>query len=287
MIDKIKSLSNQSKYTAWYCNIVENAIGRKHTKGNERHHIVPKSIWKEGAKLKDNLVSLTPREHFICHRLLIKMLSGVNKSKMSFALWRLTHKRKSDGVAVTSHDYGIARESHSAAISKLWEEDGHREKTIDARKWFYESEEQKQANREKALKEMQDPDRKASFVKAGLAAGKTLRDSDTKAWVANSMGSSEGRAKAKAASQTQESREKARLREMSKTKEERTALAKMGQLALMEKLGGEVEYRKYLSDRAKGRKKYIDLNTLVVSCCKEQPTGSMLLTEYNKLQNVA
>lgn len=53
----------------------------------EKHHIKPKSIG--GDNSKDNLVLLTPREHFICHALLIRFLSGVELTKMKWAFFRL------------------------------------------------------------------------------------------------------------------------------------------------------------------------------------------------------
>lgn len=53
----------------------------------ERHHIKPKSIG--GNNSADNLVLLTPREHFICHALLIRFLSGVELTKMKWAFFRL------------------------------------------------------------------------------------------------------------------------------------------------------------------------------------------------------
>lgn len=45
------------------------------------------------------------------------------------------------------------------------------------------------------------------------------------------------------------------------TKEQRQALAKQGQQALVEKLGSEEAYRKWQSDKIKGRKKYINMET--------------------------
>ena len=133
---------------------------------------------------------------------------------------------------------------------------------------------------------MQGPERRAAFVNAGAAAGKLIRDADPKAWVANSMGSAESRAKAKATSQSAESREKARQRELSKPEDERIRQAKHAQMALVAKLGGEEAYRKYLSDRNKGRKKYINAETGNIKYCVEKPEDYMLLTEYNKLQKL-
>lgn len=49
----------------------------------EKHHILPKSLG--GADNKDNLVLLTPREHFIAHLLLTKMYTGIARQKMLFA----------------------------------------------------------------------------------------------------------------------------------------------------------------------------------------------------------
>jgi len=73
----------QNKYTKIYYQIINNAKNRLLEVGmyTERHHIVPKSLG--GNNLDSNLVSLTAREHFICHRLLVKMTSGNNKRKMA------------------------------------------------------------------------------------------------------------------------------------------------------------------------------------------------------------
>jgi hypothetical protein len=53
----------------------------------EKHHIIPKSLG--GADRKDNLVRLTPKEHFICHLLLPKMVEGPAVYKMVFAFFRM------------------------------------------------------------------------------------------------------------------------------------------------------------------------------------------------------
>ena len=127
---------------------------------------------------------------------------------------------------------------------------------------------------------MQDPNRKDKFVKAGLDAGKAVRDADMKAWINQSLLSEKGRSKAKASQQSVENREACRQRELSKSKEERTKLAKQGQQALVEKLGGEEAYKKYLSDRIKGRKKYINTSTNKIKISHTQPEGFILWSEY-------
>ncbi|MCG7944958.1 MAG: HNH endonuclease [Candidatus Thiodiazotropha taylori] len=78
-----------NKYTKWYFEVIENAKKRNQELMYEKHHIVPKSLG--GSNKKENLVKLTPREHFICHMLLVKMTKGENKVKMSYALHMLLH----------------------------------------------------------------------------------------------------------------------------------------------------------------------------------------------------
>lgn len=79
----------QNKYTRWYFQIVLNAKTRDHKNLGyvEWHHIIPVSLGGD----KGDKVALTPREHFICHLLLIKMLDGKQKSKMSWALHRMMY----------------------------------------------------------------------------------------------------------------------------------------------------------------------------------------------------
>lgn len=48
----------------------------------EIHHIFPKSMG--GVDLEENLVKLTFKEHFICHRLLTKIYPKENKMHYAF-----------------------------------------------------------------------------------------------------------------------------------------------------------------------------------------------------------
>jgi hypothetical protein len=62
----------------------------------ERHHIIPGSL--DGDDSKENLVSLSAREHFICHYLLVKMcIREDHIKKMVYALnmmgWNMSGKR--------------------------------------------------------------------------------------------------------------------------------------------------------------------------------------------------
>lgn len=75
-----------NKYTKWYNSIISN---RKNNPLNnlvykEKHHIIPKSLG--GSNKKENIIALTAKEHFICHRLLVRMTEGNDKVKMSYAI---------------------------------------------------------------------------------------------------------------------------------------------------------------------------------------------------------
>ena len=79
---------NLSKYTNYYFQIINSAINSKRIKSKsiyyESHHIIPKSLG--GSNKIENLVLLTPREHFICHWLLTKMVNTTyEKQKMVHA----------------------------------------------------------------------------------------------------------------------------------------------------------------------------------------------------------
>lgn len=94
----------QNKYTRWYFNIINTAKNRPITGYTEKHHIVPKSLG--GTNAKSNIVPLTAREHFICHRLLTKMVVSEFKSKMVYALWIMNAKNNSQQrIKMTSSLY--------------------------------------------------------------------------------------------------------------------------------------------------------------------------------------
>lgn len=75
-----------NKYTQWYNSIISNRRNNPLDPSvyKEKHHIIPKSLG--GSNKKENIVALTAKEHFICHRLLVKMTEGNDKVKMSYAI---------------------------------------------------------------------------------------------------------------------------------------------------------------------------------------------------------
>jgi hypothetical protein len=98
-----KALKN--KYTRWYFNIINAALERNHKTRKdanevygytEGHHILPRSLKKEVAKDKTNMVYLTSREHFIVHALLVKMFVDVYRFKMINAFLRMKSTNNKD-----------------------------------------------------------------------------------------------------------------------------------------------------------------------------------------------
>ena len=104
-----------NKYTRWYMKIVGRASKRILSGYSEKHHIIPKCLG--GSNAKDNLVSLTAREHFICHWLLIKMTTGATKRKMSYALWSMTRSTEKVKRKFSSAQYETARKHFSKTIT--------------------------------------------------------------------------------------------------------------------------------------------------------------------------
>lgn len=72
-----------NKYCQWYFSIIDSAKERDNLSVKESHHIIPRCLG--GSNKKDNLVNLTPKEHYIAHLLLTKMVEFKNRSKMLFA----------------------------------------------------------------------------------------------------------------------------------------------------------------------------------------------------------
>ena len=96
-----------NKYLTIYFNLINKAKNRIIEDHIEKHHIIPKCLG--GSNKIENLVSLTPKEHFICHKLLIKITDGKSKRKMCYALWRMCHNSKHHKRFISSKDYDYAR----------------------------------------------------------------------------------------------------------------------------------------------------------------------------------
>lgn len=129
-----------NKYTRIYNMIIAQARTRVNDCYVERHHIIPKSLG--GNNSKENLVELTAREHFICHKLLVKMTEGKDKTKMRYAVYSFMQnnpyqKRKK----LTSRDYEYLRQQVALANKERpgpWKgktlSDEHRKNLSNAKK---------------------------------------------------------------------------------------------------------------------------------------------------------
>lgn len=127
-----------NKYTRIYYQIIDKALSehRKKIKGDgmERHHRIPKSLG--GSNLKENLVVLTFREHFICHWLLTKMCADKNhKRKMDFAFGAMaTFNANGTRKKLPSRYYTKVKEylklAQSEASRERWEDPNFKENMI-------------------------------------------------------------------------------------------------------------------------------------------------------------
>ena len=84
----------ENKYSKWYFSIIEKAKLQNRQKRTgiyyENHHVIPKCKPFNGSNEKENLVLLLPREHFLCHWLLIKMCTNKDQEiKMQYAITRM------------------------------------------------------------------------------------------------------------------------------------------------------------------------------------------------------
>ena len=117
----------QNKYSCYYYSIINKAKSRATSKREakkilgyvEKHHIIPKVLG--GTNDEDNIVFLTAREHFICHRLLTKMVSGKSKYQMDKAVNLMTisttkHQRQ---FTVMSRTFELVKKNAALAHSKL------------------------------------------------------------------------------------------------------------------------------------------------------------------------
>ena len=97
-----------NKYTKTYMSLTDSRKklnrNKKDGKVYESHHIVPKCMG--GSNSSSNKVLLTPKEHFICHLLLTKMVESPLKGKMYCALVRFMGKNnKQKNIKINSKIY--------------------------------------------------------------------------------------------------------------------------------------------------------------------------------------
>jgi len=104
---------NKNKWYRIYFSVIDNAKGRGLNKNEiqypiEFHHIIPKSMG--GEDTDDNLVMLTLKEHFVCHHLLTKCVTGKNTYKMKHAYAQMVFCGK---FSPTARQYSSARKMYA------------------------------------------------------------------------------------------------------------------------------------------------------------------------------
>ena len=137
-----------NKYTKWYNQIIDRAKSRVLEPPFERHHIKPRSLG--GTDDRENIAFITPREHFVCHWLLIKMTTGEEHYKMLNALRMMRAEnpgQKRYKTKITSRVY----ESIKLEYARLQSEKVRGEKNPMYGDKFFRSEEGKQRQREAIL----------------------------------------------------------------------------------------------------------------------------------------
>lgn len=97
----------ENKYSKIYFKIIDRAKSRILECYNEEHHILPKSLG--GEDIKENIVSLTAKEHFIVYHLLTKMVLPVYQSKMWNAFF-LMHIHSTNKRYYNARTYSIAKQ---------------------------------------------------------------------------------------------------------------------------------------------------------------------------------
>jgi len=100
-------------YKKVYNNLISAAKSKNRSKSKENyfelHHILPKCIG--GLNNEDNLVLLTAKEHFVCHKLLVEIYP--DKNGLLYALFLMcnckNHKHFSRDYIVSSNEYERCR----------------------------------------------------------------------------------------------------------------------------------------------------------------------------------
>lgn len=117
----------ENKYSRAYYSILNNAIDAKRSRKQgyfENHHIIPKCSPFNGVDSKENRVLLTPKEHFICHLLLVKMTEGEGKYKMACAINNMTRMSIGQDRKITAAQFDMGKRlfSQYKTGTKLTEE---------------------------------------------------------------------------------------------------------------------------------------------------------------------
>jgi len=137
-----------------YNQIIERASNRNLTGYSEKHHIIPKCMG--GPDSPENLIELTAREHFICHRLLCEIYP--NNTQLKQALFFMSGNKKYPEIK-SGKMYEILKKSHSDTLSKI-----HKNKTVSQQTREKISQGNKGKPKPEYFKEVASKSRKGSTI---------------------------------------------------------------------------------------------------------------------------
>ena len=100
------------QYAKIYDKIIQRAKSRQLNEYCEKHHIIPRCLG--GSDEENNLVTLTYREHFLCHKLLCKIYPG--NLKLICAVSFMIAASKKQKRIITSKDFEYVKRIMSSHI---------------------------------------------------------------------------------------------------------------------------------------------------------------------------
>ena len=104
-------------YKKIYDQIIERAKCRDLEGYSEKHHILPKCMG--GSDSKDNIVSLTAREHYICHHILHILYPDNNKLFYAFrTMCKMKNKYQDRNIKISSRMFEYLRIEHSKRLKE-------------------------------------------------------------------------------------------------------------------------------------------------------------------------
>ena len=114
-IATLQSISHQTKYLKWYLSLIGKSYDN--ISYSEKHHILPKSLG--GDNSKSNIVRIPGRVHFICHKLLARMMvDSKHRKNMIHALNMLAKANNKDQSRhqISSKEYEVIRKQLSESM---------------------------------------------------------------------------------------------------------------------------------------------------------------------------
>lgn len=115
-------------YSKHYSLLIKRGKSRVLKEYSERHHIIPRCMG--GSDDEENLVYLTPEEHYVAHQLLIKMYP--NEIKLVYAAMMMIPNRPSNKL------YGWLRRRFSDYLKSDEIKEKRRNKRLKEAKYWYE-----------------------------------------------------------------------------------------------------------------------------------------------------